>query len=1478
MAPASHSRPWLRLVPSPALVSRTLLLVLACFLFLIRPAKAVRIPFENCLPDSYKFNDPVPLQWNPLYADARFDTESENHNLRVIIWGNVTGSHFEVPLPPPGDPRWEDSAESDGKIVRIPDEENAKVTSLKTQVEMLTYSPFGALEDFCNNKLVNASCPLAPIFNRTDVTNPYELPSVNISHDFFSSYAFASFSATFLVIYGNAAATDIGCVSATITPDLGHLAGLIKWMPFAILLFVGFATIFASTYSPWGTTDVLRWTSNFGRDQDLLRLVTPGFGDCLQYIQFVVLTGSLTLNYPGFYQPIVSQASWSALMFNESFVDKSPGWQAIQDGIYVTGGHHGLERFAHLVGMGDVEDIWVGMMVWLLVIIASLLVLIQLGFFVLWVYRLISSTTEEDLRAKNLPFSIGNVVRVVFNFFLLPIVALSTFQLVVAGESAGFAVALAVITLVILIGFTCWLLYLIITTKPRAVLFDDLPTVLLYGPLYNTYSDESATFALVPVMLTFFRGIAIGAVQPFGIAQIVMLAICEVVQVLTLHAFRPFHPATFMNAYHTMFSIVRFVTVMLMVPFIPELGVTEGPKGWIGYAILIIHAGIIVLGFFLNALQTCVEVIAGLLGAGGESGLARGGLAKIFGMRQLQRRTMARRNGPSRQSTLSSTAMLDADEVSKAGYMPSGRVRSESQGSAFLLRSQQRSSSVLDTIDTYSAPHRNLDSSSNFTPTTPGEASPFSFLPSPGGATRPQPAMIADPSDPYYRPPRRRGDTLTGSIMSDRRRVSIADSRRYSQLAPQPTDSGDLADAQPADQADAGAAPTQIPISLLPRADYATREVDFYYGVRGPALNSEAPGRKLGTGPADPTGPMASAAGWFRTMLGGKTKEKGKGFEVVRSARMPTSMRAPGGEFSDNPPPEGIPVAMGVLRNGPIDSDDDEPTNEQKKAATQTGAPHDDLLTGDGEPRGSEDSGRERSRVSEVPPALPGLDYGDSFHLPSRAPSKASRQASQRQKSTTLEVDPEFEIPDIPRKSSKRHSQVELGHSPTPSFKLVPPTSPSRGQQNQQAIDLSPNRLPFERTESQRRLSGSSMDASDLSQVDLSGSPDERPTSFGMAPTRPNKKNKKQQQIDPRNMDPKLLLDAAAVKLEEGDLENALGAATAALKATGPGGDLELLCTNLIGQIYVEAGEVEDARAAFTRAVALDEDGSADEARGGGPEKFLWLAQLSEDGGRDSVGWFERGAASLRGQIQALDGVARKTPEQEALLEERKRKLAGTLCGVAEVYMTDLSWESDAEQRCEALVTEATLVAPGLAEAWQTVANVRISQEKVDEARAALGRSLDIWRGLPVTHPDVPDFPTRVSLARLLLEVEMEEESIEVLEKLVGDDDESVEAWYLGGWGQYISGEKLKQLEAEGRKADNQEDDWRTVWRSARQWLAVCLKLFEQQEYEDEKLGEHAKQLFEAITKELGPAAENEADEVWEDNSDDEDEDEEMAG
>lgn len=366
---------------------------------------------------------------------------------------------------------------------------------------------------------------------------------------------------------------------------------------------------------------------------------------------------------------------------------------------------------------------------------------------------------------------------------------------------------------------------------------------------------------------------------------------------------------------------------------------------------------------------------------------------------------------------------------------------------------------------------------------------------------------------------------------------------------------------------------------------------------------------------------------------------------------------------------------------------------------------------------------------------------------------------------------------------------------------------------------------------------------------------------------------------------PSSSLDDAETQLAVGNLDEAILLASRALEATGPGGDFELRALNLLGILHVETGDVEDARVFFERAVGLDEDGTGDEKVGGGPEKFLFLAQLSEEGGRDSVRWYDRGASALRKLIQRLSDDANATLEQQQSRQEKQQKLGEVLCAVAEVYMTDLSWEEDAEQRCEALITEAMMIAPDSPETWQTVANVRISQERLEEAREALRRSLDLWRPLPPQHPAVPDFPTRVGLARLLLETEMREEALWVLDRLVADDDQSVEAWYLGGWCLYLGGEKLRQAEASGAdgqlntqsKEEEEEEEWKSTWSTARRWLAQCLKLYAKLEYEDERLGEHAVELFQAINKELGEMPEGEEDN-WPDSGDEEngDEDEMM--
>ncbi|OAA49415.1 integral membrane protein [Metarhizium rileyi] len=1099
----------------------TILLLLV--LVASRPASAVQVKYTNCLPDSVQNQKPPFLQWVPVEAHAKFDTKNDTHNLQLVVWGNVTGSVNKQTLKPPNDPDWTNDNKTDGKIVNSENSQNG--TTVKSSIGMLTYVPWSHRNFFCDEALVGGHCPLAPVFNETGKATLDDLPSMNITSNMNSSYQFASFATTMIVIFGNARGDNIGCISATITPDLGNLTWVLKIVPLIVLIFCGFAVVFAAIFSPWGSSNIFHWTSNYGRDADLLRLVTPGFGDCLQYIQFIALSGALSLSYPGFFQPVVSQVGWSALMFNESFVTHTPGWQSVRDGIYTTNPHDGfgLHAFGQLVGMSESADIWAGMMVWLCVIIAAVFVLTQAGFLAQWLYRKIQSIPEEDLRAKNVPLSIGNVIRIVFNFLLMPIVALSCFQLVVASESPAFTIALAAITIAVLLAFACYILLLIIRTKPKSVLFDDLPTVLRYGPLYNTYSDEAAAFALIPVLLNFVRGVAIGAVQLSGISQVVLLAICEVIQIFTIHTFRPFQSSTSMNAYHTLFAVLRLACVLLMVAFAPSLGVTEGPKGWIGYAILLIHGGVLALGFFLSALQTIVEVVARLLGAGGDdiTGLTRGGLSKIFGMRQLSRRE-THRTAPSRASQLSSMAMLHAEEgTSRTGYsMPGSRLRSVSGVSYGGIAAQnQRSSSVLDSGDMWSAGHRHVDTNSSYVPGTPGETSTFSFIASPTVGRPIHAGGHMEPSDPYYRPPRRatNNTNVRDSTHSDTPPSNtFGIDAKHAALAPTAAaESGDVAGADitraatPAPPVGGGGT-MNLPAN---RPDYATREVDFYYGVRGPALNSDNPGRRLGTGPADPTGPVATATGWFRTLFGGKSKEKGKGFEVVRSSRMPPDMVRNGG-FGDDTPPEGIPVAMGVLRNGPIDSDDEDDPPVKRPLRSPQRRP-DDLLTDDGDPRGSSFDDDE--------------DEEDLDHSKLPRGSKQSEPAG-------------LDLPEIPRKSSKRHSNIVDGRH-LPALSALSSRSPAPSDRashddgasikgHEQTLPAS-STLPFDRTSSQQQRSSSKSSGEflgELTDIDLQGGRrDERPASYGRV------QQHEINRVDPPPLTPVDLLGSSAELVDNPD-------------------------------------------------------------------------------------------------------------------------------------------------------------------------------------------------------------------------------------------------------------------------------------------------------------------------------------------------------
>ncbi|CAI7607505.1 unnamed protein product [Penicillium manginii] len=1030
-------------------------ITLLCLFAFISPTTAALIDFNNCLPTSILKSDPLQLQFIPLDVSATYNLSDPLHPLNVTIYGNVSGTTDGSTYSySPSDPRWTNSSSTYGKIWDLGTTTN-KYTTLLTDFDVLSYVPWHNGTPFCST-VNQGECPLGPVFNanRSDLRT---LRSFSVQHDMASTYRFSTITPKFTILLGDAAVSELACITVPITPDFGTpLKNALGYVPLVILIMVGVATLLASMYTPWGTTDIFRWTSNYGRDEDILRLVTPGFADCLQYLQYVVLTGALSLDYPGFFQPAVSHGSWSTLMFNQSFVNGG-GNNPVQDGIYAINATYGLDRMNQLVGMGSTQDMWPGMMIWLLVILGCITLLIQLGFALRWLHRELAHTTEQDLRAKNMPFTIGNIIRIVFNYFLLPIISLSFFQLVTASGSPVYSVALAALVIVILLCFSIWMVRVIVSTRPKSHLFDDLPTVLLYGPLYNTYCDDAAAFAMVPIFLNFARGVAIGALQPSGIAQVVLLAICEVVSVLTIIAFRPYPSPTHMNLYQCVFSLVRFLTIILSVVFVPSLTISSAARGWIGYVILVFHALVLIFGFFLNALQALIEVLARMAGAGGST---RGGLSKVFGMRQLSRREA--RQGLSRQSMGSEAAMLANVDGRMSSQWEGSRPRSLSGSSALLLNrataSEGRASGILEYASSQGggshsrAPSAGIYANSPTAYTGAGGISPSSST-----------FMGASPRDPYYRPPR--PGAARRSTQPEPGDRSKRNSRRF--LSLKHSRAGD-ADDEIGEGVPMSGRGTPVPAYLpAPKddlevedsqqpKDYAVREVDFYYRVRGPPL-SHMGTRKLKTGPADPTGPVSSATGFFRGLFQGKTKDKGKGFEVVRSARAPPPGLFPAERYNEAP-----------YQDDPED-----------QVASETPGGHSrNVSAGDETPYRDSEGDNTPKRSDARAPILPQVNSVGSIELPSRVGSRRTQAApSERGDGATT--------PDLPT--------VAEAASPTRST-----PDPS----HLQAESPGTARLPFSGSSSTSRERGDSLASTSKSNASShrtgrEGSRRDRPSSMG---------------------------------------------------------------------------------------------------------------------------------------------------------------------------------------------------------------------------------------------------------------------------------------------------------------------------------------------------------------------------------------------
>lgn len=511
-------------------------------------------------------------------------------------------------------------------------------------------------------------------------------------------------------------------------------------------------------------------------------------------------------------------------------------------------------------------------------------------------------------------------------------------------------------------------------------------------------------------------------------------------------------------------------------------------------------------------------------------------------MRQLSRRKHKQHIDPSiiNVSTHGDHKISTAN-ARGAGVSPMSRTGS----SAVLLGGPSVSTGVsgMMEVGNQSNHHHSGSGSTGFTPTTPGATSNFSYLPPPG------PPLSLDTgvnAGPYYRQPRVKGGTYgprnpgegsgsdnyspgarsRGSWVSEvwGAATSGPSGRQRSSQGSLPHGPDDIWSSPtsgaysegvgrggPAEQLAHRLTDSSLTASSVRNTapkNYEVREGDFYYGVRGPALNDQ-PGRRLGTGPADPTGPVAVAKGWFWKRLGFGGKRE-SGFTVVRSSRAPEALmdaerKAKGIGMAVTSPTPPAPD-----RGHDTDSDGSDDDSGDEGAGRSRGLRQQVPQTISQDSDSDNDSGAEddvnialsapgpSARMLEKQPAYDGADGGIELRRQDSVKPKVPRKSSKRKSASLLapgQTDPQPQSHSPP--GSPLHARLpHHPYDPPPSHLHEPPTRHQHYDRN-----LSPGRLPFSREGQEsthsRSISASSSILPPPPEIALYDDPLSRPPSVG---------------------------------------------------------------------------------------------------------------------------------------------------------------------------------------------------------------------------------------------------------------------------------------------------------------------------------------------------------------------------------------------
>ncbi|KAI0386512.1 hypothetical protein F5Y04DRAFT_123935 [Hypomontagnella monticulosa] len=671
----------------------------------------------------------------------------------------------------------------------------SETTTADLDLDMLGYSS-------SHNSTVETTC-----HEFTRVANQSML-TLGIAQDVDAFHPLSTFHTTLRLVGPD---VDKACLQANITPQFSAgVQAMLRYAPLGILAFVFLVGVARSIGESSASTE----TSP--------RAVLPGFADCLQYLQFIFLSGSLSLFYPGFYQPAMSRLGWLSL-FSDGLISHGTSYSGVKDGIYelngTYGGTFGLELMTQVSGSPMTMDTWLNMVILILCIAAFSALCLE-------VYWLVNRPTGSDTGLRR---TFTRTLHIVLSYFMLPLIALSFYQLDNASYLPAYHTFLAIFLIVIIFSAFGWLLLQIPTRTLGVLIFDNRKRYeQIASP--ETSGSKHQSFVLSLFVLVFIRGAAIGGLQISGKAQLAVLGACELVLLACIIQFQAY--STFSIGSTT--AVARLVSLLCMVAFVRGVA-SDNVRSVVGYIVLLIHTFVLVIGF-------CVPTIIhlGRLSARWWNRPS----PSVYGLRQLRRRRVLRTQLPDRPSTNDRSPDSYTDQGSAlppgASPQPHGARSSHFDSSSVSSRNYYRPPRPSSVSPDQSSNHRRA------------QLSTASLI-----TSFPEPPRISPSIDSHST---ERSESSCETVSSD----SLQSDSAQSETLANTTDTS----------------------SLHPRwADYSFRESDLFYGVPKPQEEGTTIGAPMSTPSRSSMRSTSTLSLWTR--FSGQPSTTERGFSVARRTPPP---------------------------------------------------------------------------------------------------------------------------------------------------------------------------------------------------------------------------------------------------------------------------------------------------------------------------------------------------------------------------------------------------------------------------------------------------------------------------------------------------------------------------------------------------------------------------------------------------------------